>query len=162
VAVVGGRNSAVEAALDLYRHGARVTLIHRGAALSEGVKYWILPDIQNRIKAREVKAMFNTTVREIGEDSMVVQDPGGNQTIPNHFMFVLVGFHPDGDQLQRFGVRVDPTTLAPMFSECTFETNIPRLYVAGSMIGGRDTNKVFVENGRMHGPAIIAAIRSRS
>ena len=160
VAVVGGRNSAVEAALDLFRHGARVTLIHRGEKLSEGVKYWILPDIQNRIKAKEIRACFSSTVREIRENSIVVNADGGTGEFPNDFTFVLVGFHPDTALLERFGVQINPDTQGPCYDEKTFETNVPGLFVAGSIVAGRYNNKVFVENGRLHGAIVISSILS--
>lgn len=161
VAVIGGRNSAVEAALDLYRHGARVTLLHRGAELSKGVKYWILPDIENRIKNGEIRAFFNTTVREIRQESLLVQTPEGLQELENDFTFVLIGFHPDTEHLRRYGVEIDPETLAPVHNEQTFETNVTGLYVCGSIVAGKNNNKIFVENGRLHGAAIVAAIASR-
>lgn len=162
VAVVGGRNSAVEAALDLFRHGARVTLIHRGERLSDGVKYWILPDIENRIKSGEVKSLFSTTVREIKERSIVVNTPHGISELPNDFAFVLIGFHPDTTHLQSYGVNIDAETLAPIHNEKTFETNVPGLYVAGSIVAGKNNNKVFVENGRAHGAVIVSAILSKA
>ncbi|HET6273746.1 MAG TPA: YpdA family putative bacillithiol disulfide reductase [Bacteroidota bacterium] len=161
VAVVGGRNSAVEAALDLFRHGARVTLIHRGEKLSEGVKYWIFPDIENRIKAGQIRALFGSTVKEITSGSLLVKTPSGTDQVKNDFTFVLIGFHPDTGHLQKFGVEIHPDTLAPRFDEKTFETNIKGLFVAGSLVAGKFNNKVFVENGRLHGPVIISAIRSR-
>jgi thioredoxin reductase (NADPH) len=161
VAVVGGRNSAVEAALDLFRHGARVTLIHRGDTLSPGVKYWILPDVENRIKAGEVKSMFRSTVREFHPDSVMVNTPDGGKKLSTDFTFVLIGYHPDTQHLQRFGVEIMPETLAPRYDEKTFETNVPGLYVAGSIVAGKNNNKVFVENGRLHGGVIVKAILSK-
>ncbi|MBI4536022.1 MAG: YpdA family putative bacillithiol disulfide reductase [Ignavibacteriae bacterium] len=161
VAVVGGRNSAVEAALDLYRHGVRVTLIHRGKKLSDGVKYWILPDIENRIKAGEVKALFESRVREIKGGSITVETPDGVQNLKSDFTFVLIGFHPDTTHLERYGVQINPETMAPCFDEKTLETNVAGLYVAGSIVAGKNNNKVFVENGRTHGPVIVSAILSR-
>jgi thioredoxin reductase (NADPH) len=158
VAVVGGRNSAVEAALDLYRHAARVTLIHRREKLSDGVKYWILPDIENRITSGEVKALFSSMISEIKQDSIVVRTPTGVADLHNDFTFVLIGFHPDTTQLQSYGVAINPETLAPIHNEKTLETNVPGLYVAGSIIAGKNNNKVFVENGRMHGAIIVSAI----
>jgi thioredoxin reductase (NADPH) len=158
VAVVGGRNSAVEAALDLFRHGARVTLIHRGPELSKGVKYWILPDIENRIAKGEVKALFNTTVKEIRQESIVVHSSAGDCELPNDFTFVLIGFHPDITHLQRYGVAVNPETLGPVYDEQTFETNVSGLYVCGSIVAGKNNNKVFVENGRLHGAVIVSSI----
>jgi thioredoxin reductase (NADPH) len=158
IAVVGGRNSAVEAALDLYRHGARVTLIHRGAELSKGVKYWILPDIENRIKNGEVKAFFNSTVREIKEESILIDSADGMTELKNDFTFVLIGFHPDTKHLQSYGVQINPETLGPIHNEKTFETNVAGLYVCGSIVAGKNNNKIFVENGRLHGPIIVNAI----
>ena len=162
VAVVGGRNSAVEASLDLFRHGARVTLIHRGEVLSPGVKYWILPDIDNRIKAGEVKAMFRSTVCEIKQKSVVVSTPEGVQELTSDFTFVLIGFHPDTEHLRRFGVKINTDTLSPCFDEVTFETNVPGLYVAGSIVAGKNNNKVFVENGRLHGTVIVNSILAKN
>jgi thioredoxin reductase (NADPH) len=161
VAVVGGRNSAVEAALDLFRHGARVTLIHRGDTLSPGVKYWILPVIENRIKAGEVKAMFRSTVREIKQPSVVLETPDGMKELQADFTFVLIGFHPDTEHLRRFGIEINPETLAPRYDKMTFETNVPGLYVAGSIVAGKNNNKVFVENGRLHGGVIVKSILSK-
>jgi len=161
VTVVGGRNSAVEASLDLFRHGARVTLVHRGENLSPGVKYWILPDIENRIKAGQITGVFRSTVREVRNDSVVVNAPEGEREIPSDFVFVLIGFHPDTERLHKFGMEIDPDTLAPRFDDQTFETNIPGLYVAGSIVAGRHTNRVFVENGRLHGGVIVKAILSK-
>jgi len=162
VAVVGGRNSAVEASLDLFRHGARVTLIHRGGTLSDGVKYWILPDIENRIKAAEIRAFFNTTVREIQESSILLNIEASVKEIRNDFTFVLIGFRPDTTHLQRFGVEIDPETLAPVHDAKTYETNVRGLFVAGSIVAGKNNNKVFVENGRLHGGAIVASIMSQN
>jgi thioredoxin reductase (NADPH) len=160
IVVVGGRNSAVEAALDLYRNGARVTLVHRGAALSQGVKYWILPDIENRINAGQITAHFGSTVQEIRPDGVVVRTPGGIREVPARFTFALVGFRPDEALLRSFGLSLDPETLAPEHNPETFETPIPGLFVAGSVVAGRDTNRVFVENGRLHGAAIARRLCS--
>ena len=162
VAVVGGRNSAVEAALDLYRSGARVTLIHRGETLSPGVKYWILPDIENRIKAGQVRAMFRSTVRGFHEGSVAVDGPGGPVSAPADFVFVLAGFRPDTALLRRFGLEVDPETLGPVHDPGTFETTVRGLFVAGSVAAGRFNNRIFVENGRLHGAVIAAEIAARS
>jgi thioredoxin reductase (NADPH) len=161
VAVVGGRNSAVEAALDLFRHGARVTLIHRGPSLSEGVKYWILPDIENRIKSEQIEVMFSSTVEEIRSGEVSVRSASGTTILKTEFVFVLIGFHPDTDLLERFGVDIDRETLAPC-SDKHYETNVPGLFVAGSVVAGRFNNKIFVENGRLHGRQIIKAIAGKS
>lgn len=161
VVIVGGRNSAVEAALDLYRHDARVALVHRGARLSEGVKYWILPDIENRIKAGEIRGLFNAVVCEFQPGLVVVESPDGRHELPARAAFVLVGFLPDADQLTRFGIMLDPETLAPIADPATLETSVRGLFVAGSVVAGRNTNSIFVENGRLHGKAIVSAILAR-
>lgn len=161
VTVVGGKNSAVEAALDLYRHGARVTLVHREPKLSDGVKYWILPDIENRLKAGQIKGMMNSTVEEIGSGVIVVKTPHGRQEFSQDFTFVLIGFRPDVERLKAWGVDIHPDSLAPEHDEATFETNVKGLFVAGSVAAGRNTNTIFVENGRLHGRAIVQAILAR-
>jgi thioredoxin reductase (NADPH) len=158
VVVVGGRNSAVEAALDLYRHGARVSLVHRGAKLSDGVKYWILPDIENRIKSGEVAAHFRSTVERIAPEEVEVRGPEGVQRLKAGVVFVLIGFRPDTSHLRKFGIEVDPETLAPRSEEGSFATNVPGLYVAGSVVAGKYNNKIFVENGRLHGGVIVRSI----
>jgi thioredoxin reductase (NADPH) len=158
VVVVGGRNSAVEAALDLFRHGVRVSLVHRGESLSEGVKYWILPDIENRIKAGEIQAFFGSTVKEIQEEEVVLETPKGRVTLKSDFVFVLIGFRPDVNHLRRFSVFIDDATLVPFHDSNTLETNVSGLFVAGSVVAGANNNKVFVENGRLHGRAIVATI----
>jgi thioredoxin reductase (NADPH) len=157
IAVVGGKNSAVELALDLFRNGAAVMLIHRGARLSEGVKYWILPDIENRIKAGEITALFNTTVTRITPTSLVLQGQHAGE-IPNDFVFVMIGYQPDNTILEKAGVRIDPESRAPVHDPATMETNVPGLYVAGSIAAGRFNNKIFIENGRMHGGLIVNSI----
>ena len=161
VVVIGGRNSAVETALDLYRHNARVTLVHRGPSLSAGVKYWIQPDCENRIKAGQIAAVFGATVRSIAPDSVTVAVDGGERSIPADFVFVMVGFGPDSVLLRKAGVELDPETLAPRVSGQTWETNVPGLFVAGSVVAGKNTNAIFVENGRLHGETIARAILAR-
>ena len=162
VVVVGGRNSAVEAALDLYRHGARVTLVHRGPALSEGVKYWILPDIVNRMKAGEIRGIFDATVREFRPGAVLVSATTGVLELPARCVYVLIGFLPDAAQLRKIGIRLDPETLAPLANPETFETDVPGLFVAGSVVAGRNTNRIFVENGRLHGKAIVSRLLSEA
>lgn len=162
VVVVGGRNSAVETALDLYRHGARVTLVHRGTTLSPGVKYWVLPDIENRIKAGQVRALFSTTIREFAEGKVLAVDQQGvARELPAQFAFVLIGFGPDSLLLRDAGVQLHPETLAPVCNPGTFETNVPGLYVSGSVVAGKETNTIFVENGRLHGEMIVASLKKR-
>jgi thioredoxin reductase (NADPH) len=162
VVVVGGRNSAAIAALELYRAGAAsVTLVHRGPAVSGSVKYWIRPDVENRIKEGSIRALFDTLVCEIRPDRVVARGPSGRVEIPADAVFLLTGYLPDTRLLCLAGVRVDPESLRPEHDPGTFETNVPGIFVAGSIVSGRDTNRTFIENGRFHGDAIVAAIRSR-
>jgi thioredoxin reductase (NADPH) len=161
VVVIGGRNSAVEAALDLYRHGVRVTLVHRNEQLSTGVKYWVQPDFENRVKAGEISIRYSSHVREFIAGGAVVTTPGGTETVSADFAFVLVGFLPDGAFLRSLGLQLDPESLAPRHHPETFETTVPGIYVAGSVAAGRHTNMIFVENGRLHGKAIVASILAR-
>jgi thioredoxin reductase (NADPH) len=158
VAVVGGRNSAVEAALDLYRHGARVTLVHRGGTLSPGVKYWILPDFENRLKAGQIRGQFSSAVTRFRPGVLEVSSPGGEGRVKADFAFVLIGFRPDTSLLLRFGLQVDPETLGPVHDPETFETTRSGMFVAGSVVAGKFNNRVFVENGRLHGAAIVSAL----
>ncbi len=159
VAVIGGKNSAAIAALELYRHGAFVTLVHRKEKLSDGIKYWILPDVENRIKEGAVTACFSTEVREIRSGSIDLEHrTRGRFSIPNDFVFALTGYHPDISFLKAMGVDTDPETMAPIHNPDSMETNVPRLYIAGSIAAGRNNNKIFIENGRLHGRSIVASI----
>jgi thioredoxin reductase (NADPH) len=151
VAVIGARNSAAKAALDCYRHGARVTLIVRGAAISEKVKYWIKPDLENRIKEGSITAFFNTRVREIRPASILLDTPDGAREIANQWVLAMTGYHPDFTFLERLGVTfADDAWRTPVFDETTFETRRPGLYVAGTVCGGYQTGRWFIENGRFH------------
>jgi thioredoxin reductase (NADPH) len=161
VVVVGGKNSAAIAALELHRAGAAsVTLVHRGPGLSSSVKYWIKPDIENRIKEGSVRALFETRVCEIRPDRVCVAGRHAGE-LPADAAFLLTGYQPDTRLLHEAGVRVEPESLRPEHHPETFETNVPGLFVAGSIVSGRDTNRTFIENGRFHGDAIVAAIRAR-
>jgi bacillithiol disulfide reductase len=158
VMVIGGRNSAAEAALDLYRTGARVTLVHRRAELGPTIKYWVRPDIENRIKAGQVKALFNTHVVRIEPEFVLVKGPDGERKVPAVEVFALTGYHPDFDFLRQLGVKLDPQTNKPALDPQTLESNIPGIYLAGVVIGGIHTSEIFIENGRFHGKQIIAAL----
>ncbi len=161
VVVVGGKNSAAIAALELYRAGAAtVTLVHRGPGISSSVKYWIKPDIENRIKEGSVRALFETRVCEILPDRVVVAGRHAAE-LPADAVFLLTGYQPDCRLLQDAGVRVEPESLRPEHDPGTFETNVPGIFVAGSIVSGRETNRTFIENGRFHGEAIVAAIVAR-
>jgi thioredoxin reductase (NADPH) len=160
VVVVGGKNSAAEAALDLYRNGARVTLVHRNAELGATIKYWVRPDIENRIKAEQVRALFNTRVTKITPDEVIVQNGAGEKHLPAKQVFALTGYHPDFAFIESFGVKLDPQTKKPAQNPETLESNVPGLYLAGVVIGGRHTSEIFIENGRFHGKQIINALKS--
>jgi thioredoxin reductase (NADPH) len=163
VAIVGGANSAAITALDLYRHGVRVTLIHRGAALRPTIKYWILPDIENRIRSGEVKAHFRTIVTEIAPDSIRIRqlDSDEESELPNDFVFALTGYHADNDFLRSLGIAIDPETMKPTFDAETMESNVRGIYLAGVVTAGRETGKIFIENGRFHGGQIIKALNKK-
>jgi thioredoxin reductase (NADPH) len=160
VLIIGGKNSAAIAALDLWRHGAKVTLVHRGAAMHRHVKYWILPDINNRVKNGEIKAYFNSNVTNIAEDDVTLATPEGTVTPPNHFVFALTGYHPDFNFIERLGITLDEANdHCPICDPDTLESNIPGIYLAGVIIAGKRTNEIFIENGRFHGQLIAEALR---
>jgi thioredoxin reductase (NADPH) len=173
VVVVGGKNSAAEAALDLYRTGARVTLVHRRAELGSTIKYWVRPDIENRIKAGQIRALFNTHVVRITPEFVYVSGATSGEShqqdelspvdrvekmLPAVEVFVLTGYHPDFDFLRQLGVKLDSQTNKPALDPQTLESNVPGLYLAGVVIGGNHTSEIFIENGRFHGKQIIAAL----
>jgi len=162
VLVIGAGNSAAEAALDLFRGGARVTLVHRRAEPSSGLKYWVAPDLANRVKANEIRALFETEVTEIRPASVHLRRSKTGETLelPNDFVFALTGYHADTDFLRSMGVRVDPETQKPALDPETLESNVPGLYMAGVVIAGVDNNKVFIENGRFHGKQVVRALRA--
>ena len=155
VLVIGGKNSAAIAALDLWRHGAHVTLVHRGAEMHRHVKYWILPDINNRFKNGEVTGYFNSTVSGVTEDTVTLQTPEGEVVLPNDFVFALTGYHPDFNFIEKLGVKLDlDDDRVPMVNEATLESNVAGIYLAGVIVAGERTNEIFIENGRFHGGLI--------
>lgn len=162
VAVVGGKNSAAIAALELWRHGARVTLVHRGVGIHPHVKYWIKPDIENRIKNGEIKAYFASRLAEIAPDSIVVETPAGSETLPNDFVFAMTGYHPDFSFLERLGVLFEGPDRLPVCNPETLESNVPGIYLAGVIVAGSRTNEIFIENGRFHGRLIAASLRTKT
>jgi thioredoxin reductase (NADPH) len=161
VVVIGGKNSAAEAALDLYRNGAKVTLVHRGAELGSTIKYWVRPDIENRVKAGQVQAMFETRVKQITPDEVIVTNGSGEKRLPARRVFALTGYHPDFTFIESLGVRLDPETRKPALDPHTLESNVPGIYLAGVVIGGRHTSEIFIENGRFHGKLIIEALKGK-
>jgi thioredoxin reductase (NADPH) len=161
VVVVGGKNSACEAALELYRNGAQVTLVHRGATLADSVKYWVRPDIENRLKNGSITAHFDSRVVEIRPTSIVVETAGERQEIAADAVLLLTGYRADPAFLRAAGIDVDEDTLAPRHDPFTFETSVPNLFIAGGQLAGKRTGTVFIENGRFHGERIAATLAER-
>ncbi|MEX2269979.1 MAG: YpdA family putative bacillithiol disulfide reductase [Vicinamibacterales bacterium] len=161
VVVVGGKNSAAETALDLYRHGAHVTLVHWHATLGDSIKYWVKPDIENRIAEGSIRARFNACVQEITTDAVVVKTPGGIEHIPADGVFLMTGYRSDNQLLASAGVEILNNGEYPRHDPETYETNIPGLFLAGAVIAGRQSGRIFIENGRFHGEQVIAEIATR-
>jgi len=161
VVIVGGKNSAAEAALELHRAGARVTLVHRGAALGDSIKYWVKPDIENRIAEGAIRARFETSARAITTTSVEVDGPAGRESIPADLVFLMTGYHPDLDLLAAAGVTLDPAGRAALYDPATMETGVPNLFLAGGVVSGRDRPPVFIENGRHHGELIARVLEAR-
>jgi thioredoxin reductase (NADPH) len=165
VVIVGGGNSAAEAALELFRAGASVTLVHRGPALKSTIKYWVRPDIENRFKEGSIATHFDTVVTAITPTSIVTErvagaGSGARGEIAADTVFLLTGYRADSELLQGAGVRMDDRA-APVHDRETFETNVSGLFVAGGAIAGIDTGTIFIENGRFHGERIVGTIMSR-
>ncbi len=158
VAVIGGKNSAAIAALELWRHGARVTLIHREGEIHRHVKYWIKPDIENRIKNGEIRALFRSKVVEITPDAVVVETPDGREVLANDFVFAMTGYRPDFRFLESMGVRFEGPDCLPLCNPETLESNVAGIYLAGVIVAGSRTNEIFIENGRFHGKLIARAL----
>jgi len=161
VLVIGGKNSAAIAALELWRHGARVTLVHRGPSMHRHVKYWIKPDIENRIKAGEITAHFNSTVARIDPDTVTLETPNGPVVLPNEAVLALTGYRPDFDFLQSLGIRIEGEFRCPACDPSSLESNVPGIYLAGVIIAGDKTNEIFIENGRFHGRQIAADLKQK-
>lgn len=160
VVIVGGGNSAAEAALEMYRAGAHVTLVHRAPELKSTIKYWVRPDIENRIKEGSIAARFSTRVAEIRPTSVVVTSEGGREEIPAEAVFLLTGYRADSKLMTAAGIALDARD-APVYDKETFETNVPGLFVAGGAVAGIDTGTIFIENGRFHGARIVDVIAER-
>jgi thioredoxin reductase (NADPH) len=159
VAVIGAKNSAAKAALDCYRHGAEVTLLVRTATLSDSVKYWIRPDLENRIKEGSIRTYFSTVVREIRATSIVLQTPQGTKEIENDWVLAMTGYRPDYRFLESLGLTfANDGFRTPVFDETSFETARSGMYIAGTVCGGLQTNRWFIENGRFHAQQIAKHI----
>lgn len=160
VTVVGGKNSAIEAAIDLYRNGARVTLVHRGESAYHGIKPTLLLDIRNLIEKEKINFHAKSSVQEITDTTITINTPEKTITIPNDYVFSLIGYQPDTKMLQSIGMTIDPSTLVPTFDTDTYESNVPNVFLAGVVTGGI-TNRVYIEDGRFHGLKIAAGIENR-
>ena len=158
VVIVGGKNSAAEAALEIHRAGGRVTMVHRGQGFGDSVKYWVKPDIENRVKEGSIAAHFGANVVEI-RPSEVVLDSG--VTLPCESVLLLTGYRADPEFMRRIGVTINDETLEPKYSAETYETNVPGLFVAGGQLAGKRTGTVFIENGRFHGEVIAKTLSAR-
>jgi thioredoxin reductase (NADPH) len=158
VLIVGAKNSAAIAALDLFWTGARVTMVIRGAAISDSVKYWIKPNIENRIKNGEVKAYFHSIVKEVRPYEVTLSTPEGEVTLKNDYVLAMVGYRPDFEFMAKHGVHLDPATNRPLLNTDTLESERKGFYLAGVIVAGTHTNEIFIENGRFHGKLIAEAV----
>ncbi|HEU4640897.1 MAG TPA: YpdA family putative bacillithiol disulfide reductase [Gemmatimonadaceae bacterium] len=161
VVVVGGGNSAAEAALDLYRAGARVTIVHFLPTLDPNIKPWVLPDLTNRIKEGSIAARFEARVRAIEPDVVLIDTPRGVDRLPAQHVYLMLGYQPNTRLLQQLGVPIDPATGIPAHDPATMETSVPGVFIAGVIASGYDANKTFIENGRHHGDLIAARLAGR-
>jgi len=161
VVVIGAHNSAVDAALETYRKGARVTMVIRQSEIGSRVKYWVRPDIENRIKEGSIKAYFHSSLQAIREREVDISTPNGNITIPNDFVIAMTGYQPNFELLQKAGIELsDDGIKMPSYNPLTMETNMPRIYLAGVVCGGMNTHVWFIENSRDHAEKIMAHVRS--
>jgi thioredoxin reductase (NADPH) len=161
VVVVGGGNTAAEAALELYRWQAQVTMVHRGAAFRPGVKYWLKPDLENRIAEGSIAAHLETTVEAFVDGAVEVRTPQGRKTLPADAAYVLIGYLPELELARQVGVTLEPETLMPRVDPETCESDVPGFFIAGTLQAGRFTNRIFIENSRDHGPRIVACLARR-
>lgn len=161
VVVIGAGNSGAETSLDLWRHGARVTLVHRGPTPKSTIKYWVRPDLENRIEEGSIRAIPNARVVGFGDRVVEVETGGRIEAVPAAAAYVLIGYEPETALFERAGVRVDPVSKVPAFDPETFETDVPGLYVAGTIQAGAETHRIFIENSRDHGERIVAHLSER-
>ncbi|MFC4404329.1 YpdA family putative bacillithiol disulfide reductase [Gracilibacillus xinjiangensis] len=161
VVVIGGKNSAVDATIELHKAGANVTVLYRGENYSPSVKPWILPEFVSLIKHRKVQMEFKANVLEIKEDAVVYEVNGVRKTIPNDFVFAMTGYKPDQGFLENIGITVNEETGRPDYNSESMETNIENVYIAGVIAAGYDNNEIFIENGRFHGGLIASSIKSK-
>jgi len=158
VLVIGGKNSAVDAALELNKAGARVTVVYRNSEYSPSIKPWVLPEFEGLVRDGEVQMHFNSNVLEIREHEVVVEIDGSEKTLKNDFVFAMTGYHPDHSFIRAMGVSIDDETGRPLFNPETMETNVDGLFIAGVIAAGNNANEIFIENGRFHGDCIAKTI----
>ncbi|MBS7344210.1 MAG: YpdA family putative bacillithiol disulfide reductase [Caryophanon sp.] len=161
VVVIGGKNSAVDAALELHKAGARVTCVYRGDDYSPSVKPWVLPDFAALVRSGDITMHFNAHVVEIDEQAVIIEKEGEQLHIPNDFVFAMTGYHPDHEFIRNMGVKIDEETGRPLVNEETMETNVDNLFIAGVIAAGNNANEIFIENGRFHGGQIAACIQAK-
>lgn len=160
VLVIGGKNSSVDAAIELEHAGANVTVIYRGSEYSPSIKPWILPEFESLVKHGKIQMKFDTDVDEITEDTVTLRGPDGLVTIDNDFVFAMIGYHPDYTFMESFGIQINETPygVGPSYNETTMETNVENLYISGVIAAGNDANTIFIENGKFHGGLITKDI----
>jgi thioredoxin reductase (NADPH) len=158
VLIVGAKNSAAISALELFWTGARVTMVVRGGGISHNVKYWIKPNIENRIKNGEIQAYFHSCVKQIRPAEVVLETPQGEVIVKNDFVFAMTGYRPDFEFMEAHGIHLDPATSKPITDPATLESERRGVYLAGVIVAGMHTNEIFIENGRFHGKLIAQAI----
>ncbi len=158
VVVIGGKNSAIDAALELHQAGARVTVLYRGSEYSSSIKPWVLPDFESLVKNEAIQMVFNAEVIEITDNHVIYKAKDGRKQIRNDFVFAMTGYHPDHSFLKKMGVHIDHKTGRPSFDADTMETNVDDLFIAGVIAAGNNANEIFIENGRFHGEQIAKAI----
>lgn len=162
IIVIGAANSAVDVALETWRKGAEVTMVIREPALLDSVKYWVKPDIENRIKEGSIRAFFNSQVLRIDETTVDINTPEGNKTLQNDFVLAMTGYQPPFGFMESLGIRFqDDEFHTPVYDELTMETNVPKLYLAGVVCGGLKTSKWFIENSRIHAEMIIGHLKGK-
>ncbi|MDE4086480.1 YpdA family putative bacillithiol disulfide reductase [Planococcus maritimus] len=161
VLVIGGKNSAVDAALELHKAGSRVTVSYHGTSYSKSVKPWILPEFDGLVRQGEITMLFDSIVDEIREEEVELTVNDTKETFANDFVFAMIGYHPDHQFLRQMGIDIDAASGRPSFNEETMETNVEDLFIAGVIAAGNNANEIFIENGRFHGQQIAAAIAKK-
>lgn len=163
VVIIGGKNSAVDAALELEKAGAHVTVIYRGNKYPKAIKPWILPNFESLVRNEKIDMLFNTDVVKITEDTVIYEQNGQTYEIPNDYVFAMIGYHPDYDFLQSIGIDINTNEYgtAPVYNKETYETNVENCFIAGVIAAGNDANTIFIENGKYHGGIITQSILSK-